>query len=157
MFGEALFLTGDLEQLQQDFTKYAANFKKFFIATVADGVLTEEKHVAHGGRKKNQSHVTTYWWDEIKTLFDHVVMVVDGDTFDDALSKEADRTPQQTNQATINPLWGRHFLAERQVEVNKQTDRCVWTYQSVVLVALLLTLNIFHTFVLVFLLLTLHM
>ena len=87
-------------------------------------------------------------------MFDHVVMVVDGDTFDDALSKEADRTPQQTNQATINPLWGRHFLVERQVEVNKQTDRCVWTYQSVVLVALLLTLNIFHTFVLVFLLLT---
>ena len=133
--GEALFPKGDLEQLQQDFTKYAANFKKFFIATVADGVHTEEKHVAHGGRKKTKATLEHIGGDEIKTLFDHVVMVVDGDTFDDALSKEADGIPQQTNQATINPLWGRHFLAERQVEVNKQTDRYVWTYQSVVLVA----------------------
>ena len=104
--GEALFPKGDLEQLQQDFTKYAANFKKFFIATVADGVHTEEKHVAHGGRKKTKATLQHIGGDEIKTLFDHVVMVVDGDTFDDALSKEADGIPQQTNQATINPLWG---------------------------------------------------
>ena len=38
--GEALFPTGDPEHLQQDFTKYAANFREFFIATGADGART---------------------------------------------------------------------------------------------------------------------
>ena len=76
--GEALFPTGDLEQLQQDFTKYAANFKEFFIATVADGLHANEKHVAHGGRKKTKAKLQHIGVGEIKTLFDHVVMAVDG-------------------------------------------------------------------------------
>ena len=122
---------GDPEQTLQDFVKYVARFKKFLLATGVEGEHTAE-HADCGACRKAKATLELVGGDEMTRLFEHVGLVVDADTLDQAISKVELGVKRQTNQATARfklfqqmPQRGDKF-AQWFTRVREQADRCNW-------------------------------
>ena len=122
---------GDPEQTLQDFVKYVARFKKFLLATGVEGEHTAE-HADCGACRKAKATLELVGGDEMTRLFEHVGLVVDGDTLDQAISKVELGVKKQTNQATARfklfqqmPQRGDKF-GQWFTRVREQADRCNW-------------------------------
>ena len=123
---------GDPEQLLQDFLEYVKTFNKFMLATGVGGDHTAD-HAECSGCKKAKATLELVGGQEMCVLFEHVGVVTDGDTFNQAVDKVEAGIKAQTNQATARfklftkmPQGGRTF-AEWYPKVKDQAERCVWT------------------------------
>ena len=73
---------GDPDALLQDFEEYVEIMKKFFTTTGAAG-----QHTACGAFAKENAMMTLIGGKEMDELFKHTGRVLDGDTFENAITK----------------------------------------------------------------------
>ena len=123
---------GDPEQLLQDFVEYVKTFRKFVLATGVGGEHTVG-HAACEGCSKTKATLELVGGKDMCVLYEHVGVVVAGDTFDAAMKKIEDGIKCQTNQATARfklftkmPQGGLSF-AEWYPKIRDQAERCIWT------------------------------
>ena len=135
MFKPEVFTVKDVgnpEQLLQDFTKYCRKFQEWIVATRA----VEQHSDGHADCRacgQAKAFLRMAGGDEMVTLFDHVGMVVEGDTMDEAINKIKNGIRKQTNQATARfKLFqqmnqGGEAFAAWFPKVKEQAERCDWT------------------------------
>ena len=135
MFKPEVFTVKDVgnpEQLLQDFTKYSSKFKEWIVATRAVEQHTDG-HADCEGCKQAKAFLRMAGGDEMVTLFDHVGMVVEGDTMDEAINKIKNGIKMQTNQATARfKLFQQMSQTDEAFaswfpKVKEQAERCDWT------------------------------
>ena len=122
---------GDPEALLQDFEEYVEVMEKFFTTTGAAGEHAEP-HTNCGACLKQKAMMTLIGGKEMDGLFKHTGMVVEGDSYKNAVKKVRDGITAQTNQAMARfklmremPQSGRVF-SEWWPKIKEQADRCVW-------------------------------
>ena len=125
---------GDPEQLLKDWDEYVKVFKEFLAATEVAGAHAnpEVANTPCATCIKSKNMLRLVGGDEVRTLFDHVGMVVDSDDWKDALKKVSDGIKLQTNQAAARyklmqklPQNDQCF-AEWFPKVKEQASRCNW-------------------------------
>ena len=135
MFKPEVFTVKDVgnpEQLLQDFTKYSSKFKEWIVATRAVEQHTDG-HADCEGCKQAKAFLRMAGGDEMVTLFDHVGMVVEGDTMDESINKIKNGIKMQTNQATARfKLFQQMSQTDEAFaswfpKVKEQAERCDWT------------------------------
>ena len=122
---------GDPEQLLQDFTEYVKTFRKFVLATGVGGEHTPT-HVTCGGCSKTKATMELVGGKDMCVLYEHVGVVLAGDSFDAAVTKIEEGIKCQTNQATARfklftkmPQGGLSF-GEWYPRIKDQAERCIW-------------------------------
>ena len=127
---------GDPEQLLQDFTLYKTMMAEFFLATSAAG-----QHTADCAQctacPKAKSMVKLIGGTQMVKLFDHVGVVLEGDSYEAAMKKIENGIKSQTNQATARfklfreMAQGGESFADWWPKVKEQADRCDWANYDV--------------------------
>ena len=123
---------GNPEQLLQDFTKYISKFNQWVTATkVID--RHAEIHVDCSSCEQGKAFLKMVGGDEMVTLFDHVGLVGEADTLDQAITKIKDGIKKQTNQASarfklfMQMQQGGDAFVTWFTKIKEQSDRCDWT------------------------------
>ena len=125
---------GDPEQLLKDWEEYVKVFKEFLAATEVAGAHTnpEVLNTPCAICIKSKNMLRLVGGDEVRTLFDHVGVVLDTDDWKNALKKVSDGIKRQTNQAAARyklmqklPQNDQCF-AEWFPKVKEQASRCTW-------------------------------
>ena len=125
---------GDPEALLQDFEEYVEVMKKFFTTTGAAGahINPHENYENCGACLKEKAMMTLIGGKEMDGLFKHTGMVVEADSYKNAIKKVRDGITAQTNQSMARfklmremPQSGRVF-SEWWPKIKEQADRCVW-------------------------------
>ena len=125
---------GDPEQLSKDWDDYVKVFQEFLGATGVAGVHAnpEVANSSCAACLKAKNMLRLVGGDQVRTLFDHVGMVIDTDGWEGTLEKVSRGIKQQTNQAAARfklmekmPQSDRCF-AEWFPLVKEQAARCTW-------------------------------
>ena len=108
---------GDPEQLSKDWDDYVKVFQEFLGATGVAGVHANPEVADNpcAASLKAKNMLRLVGGDQVRTLFDHVGMVVDTDSWEGTLEKVSRGIKQQTNQAAA-----RFKLIQKM----PQNDRC---------------------------------
>jgi hypothetical protein len=125
---------GDPEQLSKDSEDYVKVFQEFLGATGVAGVHANPE-VANNpcaACLKAKNMLRLVGGDQVRTLFDHVGMVVASDSWKGALEKVSLGIKQQTNQAAARFKLMQKMpqndscFAEWYPLVKEQAERCIW-------------------------------
>ena len=98
---------GNSEQLLMDFISYTKKMQRFFKGsnvvkahTGAHANATDAAHVVCASCEQEKALILNCSGDEMERLFEHVGVVLDGDTYNKAIAKIEAGIKKMTNQAT---------------------------------------------------------
>ena len=125
---------GDPEQLSKDWEDYIKVFREFLEATgvAGDHADPEVVDAPCSACKKAKNMLRLVGGEQVRTLFDHVGMVEDKHSWEEALEKASKGIKKQTNQAAARYKLMQKMpqsdscFAEWYPRVKEQADRCIW-------------------------------